>query len=305
MKKIKFIISTVLLIIIISSCEKFFSTTREVELPEHQKKLAVFSNLYGNTCDIFISHSKAIDDSNDYKIVKANVTILKNNEEFFSFIYPDDLKDGNYNNISLVMPQNINEGEKYTLEVTSDELGTATAEQIVPQKPVISNFQYTENATSEFGDTRDKLDFDIVDPSGYRNYYFFTVEATPHIKDSIGLSFYISTDDPVAQKVVLRNKSGILISDKTFDGKKRKLSLKIEPDRRYWSSGQEIKLYDTIIVGIKGISKDYYNFLISKIQYNQSNDNPFAEPVNIYSNIENGYGLFSVENSDVKVVKTK
>ena len=41
------------------------------------------------------------------------------------------------------------------------------------------------------------------------------------------------------------------------------------------------------------INKDYYNYIRSLNTYENAADNPFAEPVNLYTNVNNGYGLFT------------
>jgi hypothetical protein len=37
---------------------------------------------------------------------------------------------------------------------------------------------------------------------------------------------------------------------------------------------------------------DYYRYMNSLVAYRKSVDNPFAEPVNLYADITNGYGIF-------------
>ncbi len=304
MKRINYILSVLFLIVIFSSCDDAFTTIRELELPAHEKKLSVFSKLYGSTCEVFISHSKSIDDNSPYKPVTANVTIRKNDTEFFSFVYPDDLKTGNYISPVIELPQSINEGEKFTLEVVSDEFGTAKAGSTVPELPVIDNISYDENYYVEEYDRLDKLEFNIIDPEENDNYYLFNIYPTSYKRNKYHLHLYISTDDPIIKETYWDFDKGIIISDKTFNGQKRKISLKVNYYANINPNGEKINL-DTVLINSKGITKDYYNFLLSKIQYAQAGDNPFAEPVNIYNNIENGYGLFSTEKSEVKVIKIK
>ncbi|MBK7028756.1 MAG: DUF4249 family protein [Bacteroidales bacterium] len=48
-----------------------------------------------------------------------------------------------------------------------------------------------------------------------------------------------------------------------------------------------------IFVELSTLSKDYFLFRKSLIKYNESQNNPFSEPIKIYTNIENGYGIFA------------
>jgi len=305
MKHIKFIISLLVLIGIFYSCdEDSFTTIRELKLPEHEKKLAVFSKIYGSNCEIFVSHSKSSDDTSNYKLIKANIILRKNNKEFFSFVYPDDMIVGGFISPTIQLPQSVNKGEKYTLEVISDELGTAKASQTVPRIPVITDISYKEKFYIEKYDTLDQLEFKIVDPGNEENFYFFNFRPTTYTIKKYHLYLSTQTDDPIIKSTYRDTENGFIISDKTFDGEKRNITMKLGYYLNSPSTGENVS-FDTILINIKGLSKDYYNFLISKIQYDQSGENPFAEPVNIYSNIENGYGLFSIENPELKVLKLK
>ena len=51
-----------------------------------------------------------------------------------------------------------------------------------------------------------------------------------------------------------------------------------------------------LIVRLANMSKDSYLYLRSLQQYMQARDNPFAEPVVVFDNIENGHGIFRMSN---------
>ncbi len=303
MKRTYYTLSILLLIGIFYSCEDAFTTVKEIKFPEHKKKLAVFSKLSDSTCKIFISHSKSIDDYSDYKKVTANVILQKNGKEFLNFVYPDDLISGNIIIPTVSLPQSINTGDNYTLEVVSEEFGTAKASQTVPQLPVLKDISYEEKYYIEQYDTLNKLEFDIVDPANQENYYYFSIKPTYYKKLKYHFDLFIETEDPIVKESYWESTNGLIVSDKTFDGNSKKISLKIHYNN-YPNPDVEPTTLDTILLNIKGITKDYYNFLISKTQFDNSNDNPFAEPVNIYNNIENGYGLFSAETNKTIIIKS-
>ena len=52
----------------------------------------------------------------------------------------------------------------------------------------------------------------------------------------------------------------------------------------------------------QSISPEYFYYLKSRTLYNQVNNNPFAEPVRIYSNIVNGTGIFAGFSSAKKLI---
>ncbi|HLU95062.1 MAG TPA: DUF4249 family protein [Membranihabitans sp.] len=49
----------------------------------------------------------------------------------------------------------------------------------------------------------------------------------------------------------------------------------------------------TLMIRLSNLSDNYLEFVTSSRQYYANGDNPFAEPTEIYSNIDNGYGIFA------------
>ena len=48
-----------------------------------------------------------------------------------------------------------------------------------------------------------------------------------------------------------------------------------------------------IRIYLHNISKSYYYYRTSLELYQNTSGNPFAQPVQVYSNIENGFGIFA------------
>lgn len=74
----------------------------------------------------------------------------------------------------------------------------------------------------------------------------------------------------------------IYFSDRIVDGKK--FSVRVTLPNYTFFGTYSFYLYS--------ISKDYYLYLSSLAQFNNSNGNPFSEPVQVYSNVTNGLGIF-------------
>lgn len=74
----------------------------------------------------------------------------------------------------------------------------------------------------------------------------------------------------------------LIFSDKTFNGENYNFKVKTFIYNQV----------DSYIVVLKSISEDLYKYNSSINKYNQTTDNPFGEPVQVYSNIENGFGVF-------------
>jgi hypothetical protein len=84
---------------------------------------------------------------------------------------------------------------------------------------------------------------------------------------------------------------GILLSDILFNGKEFEHSFK---DLNGYV-GKETS--STVI--LRTISEDYYKYKTTLQQQNHLSGDPFAQPLNIYNNIENGFGVFAGYNESI------
>jgi len=47
-----------------------------------------------------------------------------------------------------------------------------------------------------------------------------------------------------------------------------------------------------MVATLSSVSEDYYKYNVTLAKYEQTQGDPFAQPVQVYSNIENGFGIF-------------
>jgi len=303
MKNISYLIAF-LVLLSFTSCEEMFTTVREIDIPEHDKKLSINTVLSGDSIRMVISHSKQIDDDSPYEGIDAEVSLLESGSEILSFEY------NNTDNQHIIAYKKLNttikEGTEYTIIVDSKKFGTAKSSEIAPKSPAVKELNFDETLIQGQYDEYYKFDFVIEDEKGIDNYYL--------IKFSMkGLSnrsyLYTSTKDPQINSIYIQDDlsdnyyfsgSSFLVSDKSFDGINRKLSFEIEEPY----TGSNVKKYK-IIMEVQAVTKSYYNFIISRQQAIDSNENPFAEPVAVVGNIENGYGVFNIFSSKKYVIYEK
>jgi hypothetical protein len=86
-----------------------------------------------------------------------------------------------------------------------------------------------------------------------------------------------------------------LFNDLLFNGQNKSLEIEIP---NYNETGNEIGYqwsYKTLSLRLylHNISKSYYYYRTSLELYQSASGNPFAQPVQVYSNIENGFGVFA------------
>jgi len=94
----------------------------------------------------------------------------------------------------------------------------------------------------------------------------------------------------------------LLFADKNFNGKTKTITFYVPNDkmnsiilpnnstRRPW-------------IELVHITEDYFNYIKSTNNYDITQDNPFAEPANLYSNVKNGYGFFTCYTFSVDTLK--
>lgn len=81
----------------------------------------------------------------------------------------------------------------------------------------------------------------------------------------------------------------MILSDKLFNGKNQKFELDINLTPFYrWFSYCELQLN----VQLYRINKDLYRYFTSYARHLQTKDDPFSEKVQVFNNIENGFGIF-------------
>ena len=80
-----------------------------------------------------------------------------------------------------------------------------------------------------------------------------------------------------------------VINDNLFNGKAKTFSLDIDLSNLYNYNNEPIKFY----ISLYSISKDYYLYAVTSQAQQNTNGSPFSEPVMVYNNIKNGYGIFA------------
>ncbi len=269
--------------------EDFFSTTLEVDPPPHVDRVVVhaFANAYHSYIKVNVTKSYAIDQDNpQYLITDAEVVVSSNSGQsrvipfsaFGPFYYTLDLEQG------FFVP-----GETYTLSVKVDGFDEVRSSQTVPEIVDVNALEFIEDGgINNEGEERSGVDFEFLDPS-QENFYEVGVLIDPTLNGNPehGYPTYLESLDPNTHRgYTFEN---LLVDDASYNGELKKISLQIYPTS---TSEAESKF----IFQWRSITKDYYQYSRTLRRFEESKDNPFASPVQIYNNIENGIGIFSISN---------
>ncbi len=286
-----------LLLTFCSSCdEDAFSTVVDIEIPEHQSALAVSSAIHtqDSVWRVLVSKSEPIVGESTITIIEdATVDILKNGNPFMTLPFNSAT---NHYEIPLAAPLEADDSV-YKIAVSAATFDAVSAEQTMPRSAIIENISFEADGTIDsYGYQTDELSFDIVDQAGADYYgielfyvYSFDI-GNGEFEEGID-QLYMETSDVLIEDLDFGRSK--VISDASFDGNKYRVRL---TTNLYSFDDLENK---KLVVRINSLTRESYLFQRSLHEFRNSQDNPFAEPVIVFDNIENGHGIFRMENRSV------
>ena len=187
-------------------------------------------------------------------------------------------------------------GLTYRLTVDYPGLKSIEATTTVPEMVPITSYD-TLITTSEWGykDYRLKVVFD--DPENVPNYYglsvfitfkeidYLTMEPTGKV---ITRLLYIYSDSDLFLKDESHNYGGkIYFDDLLFDGQNKTTEVGIYDYMFYEADTVQVEVH------LEQLDPSYYKYVVSNEAYQSAHNNPFAEPVQVYTNVSGGFGIFS------------
>ncbi len=265
------------------SCKKVI----EIDLPPTDAKVVVNSFFTDDSpIKVHLSKSIGVLDNSIPECNDATVILLINNVKTDT-LYP---YEGYY--YSHVLAEI---GKNYSLIISVPGMDSVLCEDIIPKKTLIQSCTLTGLVmTDEDGFLINELQLDFRDPAGPN---FYEVELTGENK--MGIWFKKNSDPIITSTGLLDYNPGTLIfTDKLFDGKS--CSIKI-----YYAitpGGGDYKLKITF----RSISESYYRYKEKQFAYLFSLENDIfsgmSDPIQLYSNIKGGYGIFAGYSTDEKVI---
>ncbi len=309
MKPIYKYILPLLATVILASCDK----TIKVKVPEIKEGLTLFSNTETGT-------QMAV-------VVGKSMSILKYNRKQELFVKDATVKlyaDGvltetlKYNDgLQFYLSEGIvEEGKHYKLVVEAPGYATIEAEADAPQRvPLILESVVDTTMPSRFGGftmaTAVKIKFD--DPAATVDYYqlnFYSADQLIFSPQPEPSHECLNIQDPSidGQLDVINGEScvngDIVFNDVLFNGRSKYITSSVSPYVLFpQPNGGGDSVYP--VFKLNRISEARYRYLQSYKKAQESDGNPFAEPVNVYSNVKNGHGIFSISNPAFVQIKYK
>lgn len=297
-------IAALLAITGLASCEKEIT----VNVPEYTPLLVVNSDTeVGDTMRVSVGKSISIlkfKNGQDLSVRDAQVLLLKSGKIVDTMKYDAMLNDYNSKTIA-------EDGGMYEVRVNAPGYKEASASTIVPSFVKIESIQRIAKARLDMdGMPQDELRITFKDPASAGDFYIlsFTKDNTSG-DTSMFYSSCINTVDASIESVsneqidqnTCLNGNAIFIRDALFNGTTKELrvfinSAYLEP----YSYGGTVY---RVIAALQHVTEDYFKFRKSYQFAIENGDNPFSEPTNVFTNVKNGYGVFSVLSYDAAEVK--
>lgn len=299
--------SIILFMLVISACEKI----EKIEnFPKTPSKIALNCLMVpdsGITVTIYKSLS-ILDNAPNKVLDKAKLEIYKDGN-LMSTLAAANLSTNYYFNDLKPEP-----GHSYKLVASMNGYATVSAVADIPVAAEIKKLSTTVYDTSSFSwneleryyYSKGKLLFEAKDEAGKPNYYklsMFKLEyyySLNEMGDTLETFVYRNPlqqyyNEATHPLVEFKEEASYYFSDQFVDGKVFSIELPINYNG--------LTPGTNIIVEFTTLSREYYLFKQSLIKFNESQNNPFSEPIKVYTNVENGYGIFAGGTTTIREVR--
>lgn len=273
------------------SCEKII----DISIPEKERKIVVNGLISADMpARIHFSRSLSVLEKDSLvTIADAQVSLFEGDNLIGEFLKESD----GYYYLPSFLPL---VGHAYRLKASSTGLQPIEAEAIVPAVVPLASVD-TATLTGEWGQQELRLSVKFIDPAGVRNIYGFGVEVTykEFNYDSMSYTgkilthpaYLYSNTDGFLEDESTDFEGKLYFEDLLFDGQPKTVEFGVT-DYSFYES-------DTVWLNVRmeQIDPSYFLYVKSYESYREAHGNPFSEPVQVYTNVKGGYGIFSGSSS--------
>jgi hypothetical protein len=287
MKKLIYILLT---IVLFGSCEKYI----DIEIPDEGRKVTV--NCFINDSDkpiLMLTRSKFIlDNSYDFTMIDSAKAYLYQNgvqvAEFFqqdTSNIPEPWDIGAY-----VADYTCQPGKQYTIKVIKDG-ETLTSNTQIPNKVSVQSID-TLSVQDQSGNRYLRVKITINDPSTQENFYQFAFRTISLGYENI---IYFAVDQSDLGLTGPSYQSYMITNDKLFNGQTKTFIFDLD-------AGNFYDIVTPLSVVVNGVSKDMFLYYQQLQKYQNAQNSFLAEPVMMFTNIDNGLGIFAGYSSNITTI---
>lgn len=285
----------ILSIIIFLGCEKEV----ELKIDENESKIVLNAWLKtGQDPMVEINRSTFIFDKRGTdKIENAEVILYENNEEVGLL---EHFQSGFYKNENIEIKPDSE--YKIIAKVDGFEDVTAVEKSSANFEEGDLEFDYTsEEVNHQSGNgSQSEITLTFKDNPSSEDFYLFMLKRNAkewsinNPEDTIYAKYdaYLESSDLHIEFVYLNSIGEMqVLKDELFNGNEYTIRFKTNNLSDAFYGGEDYEVSSEYVFEIHKISKSFYLYLKS-LEYNQYPD-PFTEPTQIFTNVENGYGILA------------
>ena len=292
-------------------------TTLDVELPDHPPQITVNSFFRPEAgWEIHLSEARSVADGAlaSRLINNATAEILEGGQRITRLL---PAGEGLYQSRSVGPAP----GHTYTLRVSAPGYESIEATDTVPERiPVTMDYEIIQQDTVFQISGQDtvftsvtaevQVTLQLPDPPEQNDYYRLFVLYRVRQKttgDFFFFTYRFKTDDEAIRaenrdafefETEENNKFfNAVFSDALFDGEDHTITLNVRlsvnATRRNVNGALLFEPGGTLQAYLYNLSETYYDYTTTYDLYTEVRDNPFAEPVRVHTNVDNGFGIFA------------
>lgn len=283
-----FVVVTMLLLVF-SSCEKTIPFEGENATPK-----LVLNSFFSadSTLKIHMSNSLGVVDDGDLAdVTNANVILYNKNNQIVTTLNYQGA--GNYES-----PFQPSIGELYTIRASADGFDEVSSSDQLLSKP--SNLTIDSDINNA-GDIF--LTVVLEDNTLESNYYILDIntptDSMQFFPDEIGFTvngLILDNDPDETDDAGVSFYQELLFTDELNVGATRSFTIKIGADNNFGFN------FSKLNVSLTSCTSNFYKYYRTLKLYQESDVGPFTEPVRVFSNIENGFGIFGGYNKVITEV---
>lgn len=179
------------------------------------------------------------------------------------------------------------QGSKYRIQVRHPKYPRVDETLTMPNANAFGNIIYKDSiGLDTSGQALASLTITIIDPGAESNFYRLNFSYYNEI--TVGfLPFTFETSDAVllSPSTVKEDDGSYLFSDELFNGGSREITIEFSRDIAQSSPR-------FLVIG-ESLNEELYKYQVSLSLFDDAKDNPFLEPVFVYSNIDAGLGIWA------------
>lgn len=290
-----------LVLLVVSALVLFSSCIKEIEFDGELIKPRLVVNAFitqDSVVKVNVSHSlNVLDIASIQPITTATVKLYDGNGNFLENLQHQS--NGDYISPSSITP---GVGSSYRVEVAAIGYDDVSASTSVPS---VVSAVVTDTATIEMGQsTFFRLRFRIQDPAGAGDNYVLRVYRIQAVinydgwGNPIDTTYYLNQEYISSSSIYVEESGDVFDTremlfsrDGLYDGQNVEMDAYIYADTYYPNS--------SMIFMVMHATEEFFLFERSMMKYGFSTGDPFAQPVQIYSNITNGIGIFAGYNATI------